>query len=55
MALDFTGRVAIVTGGGGGLGRLHALEQVRAEAAVDRWPQARAAVSRRRLRRWLDP
>lgn len=35
-------------------GRLHALEQVRAEAAVDRWPQARAAVSRRRLRGWLD-
>jgi CHAD domain-containing protein len=36
-------------------GRLHALEQVRAEAAVARWPQARAAVSRRRLRRWFDP
>ena len=36
------------------LGRLHALEQVRAEAAVDRWPEARAAVSRRRLRRWLE-
>ena len=35
-------------------GRLHALEQVRAEAAVDRWPHARAAVSRRRLRRWLE-
>lgn len=35
-------------------GRLHALEQVRAEAAVQRWPQARAAVSRRRLRRWFD-
>jgi CHAD domain-containing protein len=35
-------------------GRLHALEQVRAEAAVDRWPQARAAVSRPRLRHWLD-
>lgn len=35
-------------------GRLHALEQVRAEAAVERWPAARAAVSRRRLRRWLD-
>jgi CHAD domain-containing protein len=34
-------------------GRLHALEQVRAEAAVARWPQARAAVSRPRLRRWL--
>ena len=25
MALDFTGRVAIITGAGGGLGRLHAL------------------------------
>ena len=35
-------------------GRLHALEQVRAEAAVERWSAARAAVSRRRLRRWLD-
>lgn len=37
-------------------GRLHALEQVRAEAAVARFPRARAAVSRRDLRRWLrDP
>ena len=35
-------------------GRLHALEQVRAESAVARFPQARAAVSRRRLRRWFD-
>jgi CHAD domain-containing protein len=35
-------------------GRLHALEQVRAEAAVARWPQARAAVSQKRLRRWFD-
>ena len=34
-------------------GRLHALEQVRADAAVARWPKARAAVSRRRLRRWF--
>ena len=34
-------------------GRLHALEQVRAETAVARWPEARAAVSRKRLRRWL--
>ena len=40
--------------GGFVLGRLHALEQVRAEAAVARWPQARAAVSRKRLRRWFD-
>lgn len=35
------------------LGRLHAQEQVRAELAVQRWPAARAAVSRRRLRRWF--
>ena len=35
-------------------GRLHALEQVKAEAAVAAWPQARAAVSKRRLRRWLE-
>ena len=36
-------------------GRLHALEQAKAEAAVAAWPQARAAMSRRRLRRWLEP
>ena len=41
-------------GAGFTFGRLHALEQVRAEAAVDRWPHARAVVSRRRLRRWLE-
>jgi CHAD domain-containing protein len=35
-------------------GRLHALEQVRADAAVRRWPQARKAASRGRLRTWLD-
>lgn len=35
-------------------GRLHGLEQARAEAAVLRWPQARAAVSRPRLRHWFD-
>ena len=35
-------------------GRLHALEQARAEAAVLRWPHARAAVSRPRLRQWFD-
>ena len=35
-------------------GRLHAFEQVKAEAAVDAWPHARAVVSRRRLRRWFD-
>ncbi len=35
-------------------GRLHASEQAKADAAVDRWPQARAAVSRRRLRRWFE-
>ena len=40
--------------GGFVLGRLHALEQGRAEAAVARWPEARAAVSRERLRRWFD-
>jgi CHAD domain-containing protein len=34
-------------------GRLHALEQVKAEAAVAAWPEARAAVSRGRLRRWM--
>jgi len=36
------------------VGRLHALEQVRAERAVSRWPKARRAVSRRQLRRWFD-
>jgi CHAD domain-containing protein len=35
-------------------GRLHALEQVKAEAAVTAFPRARAAMSRRRLRRWFD-
>jgi CHAD domain-containing protein len=35
-------------------GRLHALEQVKAEAAVAAFPQARAVMSRRRLRRWFD-
>ena len=35
-------------------GRLHALEQAKAEAAVTAWPTARAAVSRRRLRRWFE-
>ena len=34
-------------------GRLHALEQQRAEGAVRAWPEARAAVSRRRFQRWL--
>jgi len=32
----------------------HALEQVKAEAAVAAFPQARAPMSRRRLRRWFD-
>ena len=41
-------------GGGFVLGRLHALEQVEAEAAVARWQEARSAVSRRRLRRWFE-
>ena len=35
-------------------GRLHALEQQRAEGAVRAWPEARAAVSRRRVQRWLQ-
>ena len=35
-------------------GRLHALEQARAEAAAGRWSVAQAAVSRRRLRRWFE-
>lgn len=35
-------------------GRLHAREQAREQAALLRWPQARAAVSRPRLRRWFD-
>lgn len=34
-------------------GRLHALEQSRAEAAVVRWPQVRKKVSKPGLRRWL--
>jgi CHAD domain-containing protein len=35
-------------------GRLHALEQARAEAAAGQWAVAQAAVSRRRLRRWFE-
>jgi hypothetical protein len=35
-------------------GRLHGLEQARAEAAAGQWSQAQAAVSRRRLRRWFE-
>lgn len=34
-------------------GRLHGLEQARAQAAVARWPKVRRRVSRPRLRRWL--
>ena len=34
-------------------GRLHALEQVRSEAAAARWPAVRSRASRRKLRRWL--
>lgn len=34
-------------------GRLHALEQARAEGPAAPWPRARRASSRRRLRRWL--
>jgi CHAD domain-containing protein len=35
-------------------GRLHALEQVRAEAAAARWPQVRREVSGAKLRRWME-
>ena len=35
MALDFTGRVAIVTGAGGGLGRQHALALAARGAKLD--------------------
>jgi CHAD domain-containing protein len=35
-------------------GRLHGLEQARAEAAVARWPQVRKEVSTPKLRRWLE-
>lgn len=35
-------------------GRLHALEQSRAEAAVARWPEERRQLSRRKLRRWFE-
>jgi len=34
-------------------GRLHGLEQARAETAYARWPKVRKSASRRRLRRWL--
>lgn len=34
-------------------GRLHALEQARADAAVVRWPAVRKAASKPSLRRWL--
>lgn len=35
-------------------GRLHALEQAKADAAVAAWPQVRAQASRARLRRFFD-
>jgi len=35
-------------------GRLHGLEQARAEAASGQWSVAHAAVTRRRLRRWFE-
>jgi CHAD domain-containing protein len=35
-------------------GRLHALEQARADAVVARWPEVRQAVSTPKLRRWLE-
>ena len=34
-------------------GRLHGLEQARADAAAARWPQVHAAASDKELRRWL--
>ena len=34
MAIDFKGKVAIVTGAGGGLGRTHALELAKRGAKV---------------------
>ncbi len=34
-------------------GRLHGLEQARAETAAARWPQVHAQAADRRLRRWL--
>ena len=35
-------------------GRLHALEQARAEATGEQWSRQRARVSTRRLRRWFE-
>ena len=35
-------------------GRLHGLEQARAESTVARWPEVRHQVSRRKLRRWME-
>jgi hypothetical protein len=35
-------------------GRLHALEQARAEAAAARWPEVRKSASRADLRGWFE-
>ena len=49
------GALAFLAGENGfSFGRLHALEQAKAEAAVRRWPQVRAQSTGRKMRRWFD-